>query len=387
MGYTPPPGITMGNPSYTIYLAGTLTKAINNTTGNIEYSAVNSDVAINGAISELTNGGTLFYLPGSYICHAQVATGQKAITMLGTAGGLGGTPTAAPVTRIRYHTDIGADYLIKLGVDGDDTVGPQIRNMLIDVIDNTDCLGGIYMRNVSHAVIDNVMVDDVYNVATPGYGINLEMVGGSAAYYNIFQNLQLRRCTTGIRFGAIANANTIIGGQITGRSAVATTGILIDGAGEIIVLGPCDMESHAHASGIGLHIVTTGYNSFFGLRGEGNMKDVVIDAGGGTGNNTFVGCDFYSAVGGWIPVTDNGNGRSHYFGNSGYRTANRGTSTGTGAQQTIAHGLGITPDNVTITATATGTTETSLTAASDATNIYPTVTNAKTYQWFAEFCP
>jgi len=70
--------------------------------------------------------------------------------------------------------------------------------------------------------------------------------------------------------------------------------------------------------------------------------------------------------------------------NIGHKTENSGSSTGTGAQQTIAHGLAVTPTRVYITPTATGVTEACLSAPSDETNIYVTVTNLKTYMWYAE---
>jgi hypothetical protein len=60
----------------------------------------------------------------------------------------------------------------------------------------------------------------------------------------------------------------------------------------------------------------------------------------------------------------------------------RGSSTGTGALQTIPHGLLATPSNVTITPKASGTTVSERYA--DATNIYVTVTSGKDYNWFAE---
>lgn len=69
--------------------------------------------------------------------------------------------------------------------------------------------------------------------------------------------------------------------------------------------------------------------------------------------------------------------------NFGYVTENNGTSTGTGAEQTIAHGLatGLTPNNVTVIPTVTGATVSSVWA--DATNIYCTVTSGKAYKWSA----
>ena len=64
-------------------------------------------------------------------------------------------------------------------------------------------------------------------------------------------------------------------------------------------------------------------------------------------------------------------------------TNNHGTGTGTGAQQTIAHGCGFTPtyDQVILSERSTGGALAYQSAAPDDTNIYVTAVNAKTYNW------
>jgi hypothetical protein len=70
----------------------------------------------------------------------------------------------------------------------------------------------------------------------------------------------------------------------------------------------------------------------------------------------------------------------------GYVTENTGTSTGTGAQQTIPHGCSFTPtyDQVFLSERSTGLAIPYQSAAPDATNIYVTAVNAKTYNWRVE---
>lgn len=68
--------------------------------------------------------------------------------------------------------------------------------------------------------------------------------------------------------------------------------------------------------------------------------------------------------------------------NAGYITENKGKSTGTGAQQTIAHGLNITPTYVLLTDEDSGANPYQ-SAACDATNIYITAVNTKKWQWMA----
>jgi hypothetical protein len=66
--------------------------------------------------------------------------------------------------------------------------------------------------------------------------------------------------------------------------------------------------------------------------------------------------------------------------------ANSGTSTGTGSEQTIAHGLGVEPTRVYAypTEDPAGTVFTWGTPGKDATNIYITVTTGKDFTWVAE---
>ena len=70
--------------------------------------------------------------------------------------------------------------------------------------------------------------------------------------------------------------------------------------------------------------------------------------------------------------------------NLGYVTENKGTSSGTGSQQTIAHGLKGTPSMVLLSEYTTGLAIPYQSAAADATNIYIKATSGKTYAWRAE---
>ena len=69
--------------------------------------------------------------------------------------------------------------------------------------------------------------------------------------------------------------------------------------------------------------------------------------------------------------------------NPGFVTVNSGTSTGTGAQQTIAHGCNVIPVQADITVTLLGVSGTPavVSAAPSATNIYITAPNGINYAW------
>jgi hypothetical protein len=95
-------------------------------------------------------------------------------------------------------------------------------------------------------------------------------------------------------------------------------------------------------------------------------------------NDLALVCDDTNASGvRWKAPVPAAHAASHKS-SGGDRIGNSGTSTGTGAAQTIAHGLAAKPTMVSIVPDATGT---SVSVYADATNIYPTVTNAKTYSW------
>jgi hypothetical protein len=84
------------------------------------------------------------------------------------------------------------------------------------------------------------------------------------------------------------------------------------------------------------------------------------------------------------PTWGGANTGIYVSGNSGYVTENRGASTGTGAQQTIAHGLSATPTYVWFSDKESGA-NAYQSAAADATNIYVTATVNQDYVWKAEY--
>ncbi|MDD4986661.1 MAG: hypothetical protein PHQ43_12950, partial [Dehalococcoidales bacterium] len=73
----------------------------------------------------------------------------------------------------------------------------------------------------------------------------------------------------------------------------------------------------------------------------------------------------------------------HLLGGKGFVHSNSGTSTGTGSQQTIAHGLSATPTRVYFSNIEDGANPYQ-SAAADATNIYVTAVSGKDYVWKAE---
>ena len=68
--------------------------------------------------------------------------------------------------------------------------------------------------------------------------------------------------------------------------------------------------------------------------------------------------------------------------NQGYVTENSGASTGTGAQQTVAHGLGFTPTRQQVSLSPGSATAVPYHSADpDGTNIYVTAANLQAWYW------
>ena len=107
----------------------------------------------------------------------------------------------------------------------------------------------------------------------------------------------------------------------------------------------------------------------------GNTCSVMLEIT--TGINCVMGENDFS-----VAPTIVGIGAGTLVGNNiGYTTENSGASTGTGAEQTIAHGLVSTPSRVVIEVPSIGYKGS---CTFDATNIYPRVFNGVAFNWYAE---
>jgi hypothetical protein len=177
---------------------------------------------------------------------------------------------------------------------------------------------------------------------------------------------------------------SITGNVFTSNNRASWNGIVLDTAGKVSIANNSFRQLGNPATTIAINSAAAcNYNT---ITGNIFYNDNSLAATGiyllSINYSTITSNTFYNYV---TPINIPTVSNTIISENQGYKTENWGTSTGTGAQQTIAHGLAATPNNVFLTPTATGATEASLTAASDATNIFPTVTNLKTYQWYAEY--
>jgi hypothetical protein len=135
---------------------------------------------------------------------------------------------------------------------------------------------------------------------------------------------------------------------------------------------------------------------FSGCRFVGNGYQTAFSVGN-TVDGSVVDCEFYnlgsSFAGNWQNAIITGNifnaagtivvnENSKVFRNFGYITESSGSSIGTGAEQTIAHRLAAAPRKISIIPQVPGAMVICLWA--DATNIYPTVTCGKPFDWSAD---
>jgi hypothetical protein len=198
-----------------------------------------------------------------------------------------------------------------------------------------------------------------------------------------YDSINAKGTRYGIRLYA-AKEVTVAGCHYLSHNNVA--GIAIDGAGRnISIVGNNCKNNGLGANGAGILIVD-GVNIVI----SGNVccdmqvtksQEYGIWVSGAAGPLTITGNDLLNNKTSSIYISGSVTGRIIRH-NQGYITEASGTSTGTGSEQTIAHGLVAAPSKVAIVPTETGATVSAVWA--DGTNIYCTVTTGKAFNWSAE---
>jgi len=361
--------------SYTIWREG-LNYYVKNAYGVIVYSGINATVVLNNAFA---NGGRQLIKSGIY-----------------EGNFIGGSEIILEGEGI-YETILRASSGIIL--DFYDVVGYfSIKNLQLDGV-SRNTSGGIGLRlgmsgggnQMPAGYFQNLRIQDVET------GISFS----GAHSDSLFEIVSISTTKTGIMYQGLHNtfnqltihASAIVGvyfvnmSEIVFHGGIMTTNQVdfIVNNTEVVTIHENEVWHENSANGIfdnsslgylrwnvqGSHLHT--YNAIlFSLESVKAPVYVVIDGAELAGSNwniTVPSVGFYkyyvNTINGFILQ----------------RSQNKGTSTGTGGEQTIPHGLIITPNNVNIIPTVTGATVSSVWA--DATNIYCTVTNAKAYEWSA----
>jgi hypothetical protein len=340
--------------------------AVNKDTNNVVFSDRCAGNVINQCIGATSATALITLGPYTYSIRSDgIHFGQKAIRLEGVTPG---------PTLVNYGTRICCvstyqGYFIDGGAAGTSFSNPVVRGIHLDAYDSTWPAGGISFTNVSHAHIERVFIDDFFNPRA--CGIHFFGEHGQSCYYNVILNYCIRRCSIGIDFDSVVNANWIYGGHIAqGRTPPLNTtyvGMYFHG-GNSNHICDVDIEAFGTVNAIGVWISTSsGANEFRGLRCEGNWRDIVIDAGGGTGDNRFIGGSSYSVITSYIPVVDNGNQPSYFVSRLGWKNDkwNYTTISNGGTIAVVNHTLDMLPKVVTATGSSSETADlyvTSITA-------------------------
>lgn len=205
------------------------------------------------------------------------------------------------------------------------------------------------------------------------YAIKLDGTGGYCGWVKII-NCDIGNFAKGIAFvgtEAQCKATTITRGLV----AYCDIGIDAD-CGDTAEIFNIDI----HGNAVGIR-VNYSFNKITDVRFEANTNDITLTAASSA-----------NRISGGSPTTISDLGTNNRIEGITYpwfKTENRGHETGTGLQQTIAHGCKFTPtyDQVFLSERTTGGALAKQTAAPDATNIYVTAIVDKDFIWWVRHSP
>ncbi len=346
--------------SYLIYTDGAGNYyAKNGETGEISWESTVFTTVYNNVASELTSGGTIYVKRGSYDLTTAI-TIENGTTLL-----VEGQTTFivkhsnSPAITIKDGDIIGEGKVyINLWFDVTciyvtDSSMHQLENLVLYGADQANSIGIHFYSPSSSAYVDKMRI---VNCKIFRFNHNIVIDSASTGYVN---RLGFYDCyiqlgvTTGITFD---------------RASAGSSGHLLSG---------CEIAEN----NIGLKYNGTGL-TLSGCTFDGSdTYEIQLDATHAA--LKLVGCKIWqsnsSKVFDGSSVVDDsfdfsGNFPSHKIGNS----------TGTGAEQTIAHGLVGIPSFVLLSPPTSNATESS---ASDTTNIYVTADNGEKYYYYVEYKP
>lgn len=370
--------------------------AKNMSTGMVDYSGASFSTIMTSIITAIPYSGFIKLGTGLFLIDGAITSGDKPIIVDGMGWGRGSPLTNNPGTILKSAAGGDCVYLLQFGLHGYTTEGAGIRNCAFQNDPaNTKCLGAVDLYNTVNSFVDHCYFRG-FELAASGpmsaisiRGATDETVGG---WCNRATNNHIVNPDIGILLGANANYCVIEGNNIEASGTANAQGIKCDGTGAAIT-SPygCSFINNriynfSHSGPSRGIWVTAGCNNSGRHTFINNIFNTCyinfeITGGTGIGECTVIGNIFGTATS--SKALDSGNVKSYYYNNKNYLTDNWGASEGTGAQQTIAHGLGAIPTNVSLTQTAATTSVLYLSAASDSTNIYVTCSSLRTYQWRA----
>jgi parallel beta-helix repeat protein len=253
-----------------------------------------------------------------------------------------------------YESVISGNTMAVYGAIGIQATGTTLNSLCIvgNHID-TASQQAVYLNctGVGNIITGNTFSDNGYTSSGPTYYPDITVGSGTGLLNTVVVGNNFRHFPSGPWYASIniqvyGNQTTVIGNTM---DYAQTDGIDLNGCSNCIVKGNIIQNCSAYAI---KELNSANYNSI-----EGNTLVSVT--------NTIL------KVGSATVIRNN----------VGYATESSGSSTGTGSQQSIAHGLVAVPTSVSIVPTASGATVSF--AYADATNIYVTVTSGTAFNWRA----
>lgn len=422
---SPVPGI--GTATWVVWTDGVNTMA-RNTVTNQFINGTDAATVIQSAINALPSGGEIFVKEGIYLLSARIEIKSK-IHFVGAE--LNATilrANAAGIDLLYFGSNSQEVTVENLYLDGNKAAVASGNG--ITIVPNS---WDIHIRNIRIVNTHGVGISMVGTAANPLYGTfeNIFIVDSDSramqigpyvmdswwSYVNSIRNRYISvrgPGTTGLWFDQLVCDTHNVGlegyGMILGDTE-AVNDVLVTRSqfyncnleGLVVQIPTANNSNRIRIfdclfASNGRVLAGTRQNLWFVVTGSGNFVECNVRG------NTFYGGGIpqygiaFSNAANYVRCLCNGNtfDTTHTIApillpssgvkvkdNPGFITENTGTATGTGAQQTIAHGCAFTPtyDQVFLTERSTGGALAYQSAAPDATNIYITAALNKTYNW------
>jgi len=350
-------GIYPHSVSYTIWEHDSIYYA-KNPYGVIDYQGTNASQVIDNAIDNLGNG-TIFFKSGIYqITHNITVESNQHLIMRGEG---------------KYSTILNGSGLSEMLIIGDSSA--YISEFTIEDMQLRGTIGITELLTIRNAIFPCIK-----NVLFLYYsrGLILETYGGAEAlYFAEIQNCDFEGGNTTTALSGIFLHGTNSSWRVTtahiigGRYKTNNVGLYMEHASDIMIFMG-DFENN----GVGIGLASSVRISVYASNFEANSSyDLDIDSNSDA--NIFRDCNFAGTLS--ISGSDN-----KFYNNIGFYTQNYGNSTGTGSEQTIAHGLSGIPILVLLSPTTTNAYESTVATGS---NIYITADNTEDYYWYVEYQP
>lgn len=417
-------GIYPGGPSYTIYeLGGTYYGKDQN--GYVVLSGSDFPVLVNGLLDLMpSSGGKLFFTAQNFTWTSTSyidLTGHDNIVLEGEVKSLvtgSNLPTmyksGSGYIIYKNEASFANHYVLitnlKLAGNGIDTRGMYFKNCKrFEILGNS-----ISYINYSAIVLDaceNIWIDNNDIQSSSTQGLIYSLSSGSMRITNniISSGKYAIECLS--YAGGVISGNTIADSsydgikvysnkQISGGFEIVGNqiqdnglhGINLDTATKVTITGNLIKDNGRLVAGsAGVNIketsnnITVTANVIYDSDEADPTQDYAVAITNSADDITITGNIFGKHASNIIQRSTTGTNLI-IKDNIGYKTEVYGSSTGTGAEQTIPHSLAGTPDYVFLSNKGADA-QAYLSSASDATNIYVTADNGETYDYYAYFIP